>query len=160
MNKFKVDTSKQKIYGGCACQSIRYKFSGNSVISYKCHCLDCQRASGSGAVAAMWIQINHFIIVNGELKYREIVADSGRKIVRGFCDICGSPILAKLEAPGVIAIFAMSLDEPNYFQPEYEIWTSRARSWEIINPSIQSFEKGFPSEIIRKHLILNVKKDR
>jgi len=143
---------EQKIYGGCACKSIRYEFSGVSVIAYKCHCLDCQLASGGGAVAAIWVQADRFAIVNGEPRYREIVADSGRKIARGFCVTCGTPVLTKLSVPGIMGIFAMSLDEPNHFQPEYEIWTSRARPWDILSPSIQHFEKGFPSEVIRKHL--------
>ena len=141
----------QKNYGGCACKSIRYEFSGDPIIAYKCHCLDCQLASGSGAVAAIWVKAKHFVIT-GELKYREIIADSGRKISRAFCVNCGSPILVKLSVPGVRGIFAMSLDDPDFFYPEYEIWTCRSRKWEILNPSIQCFKKGFPSEVIQKHL--------
>lgn len=146
-----MNDEKQKNYGGCACESIRYEFSGSPVISYKCHCLDCQLFSGSGAVAAIWVKARHFLIT-GELKYWEIVTDSGRKISRAFCVNCGTPILARLSVPGIRAIFAMSLDTPDSFYPEYEIWTCRARKWEILNPSAQSFYKGFPSEVIQEHL--------
>lgn len=150
-----MSIEKQKNYGGCACKLIRYEFSGKPLIAYKCHCLDCQLASGGGAVAAIWVGTKD-LVITGELKYREIIADSGRKIARAFCADCGTPVLAKLSLPKVNGIFAMSLDNPDIFYPEYEIWTCRTRKWEVLNPSSLCFEKGFPSEIIRKHLVASL----
>ncbi|MDQ7090735.1 MAG: GFA family protein [Methylococcales bacterium] len=149
-----MKTEEQKNYGGCSCKLIRYQFSGQPIIAYKCHCLDCQLASGGGAVAAIWVNTND-LVITGELNYHEVIADSGRKITRAFCGQCGTPILAKLSIPNVNGIFAMSLDNPDIFFPEYEIWTCRTRRWEILNPTSLCFDQGFPSAIIRKHLAAN-----
>ena len=33
--------------GGCACGAIRYECSAEPVVSYMCHCRDCQKPSVS-----------------------------------------------------------------------------------------------------------------
>jgi hypothetical protein len=144
-------TKEQKNYGGCVCKSIRYEFSGSPIISYKCHCLDCQLASGGGAVSVIWVKAKHFLIT-GELKYRETVANSGRKITRSFCVNCGTPISAKLSIPRIRGVFAMSVDTQDSFYPEYEIWTCRAKKMDVLNTTTQCFHKGFPIEVVQKHL--------
>ena len=39
--------------GGCLCGAIRYESAGEPQFALQCHCRDCQRASGSGYVAAV-----------------------------------------------------------------------------------------------------------
>lgn len=138
--------------GGCACGAVRYHFTGDPVLEYKCHCLDCQLASGGGGVAVTWVPSDGFALARGEPRYREIVADSGRKIARGFCPECGTPVLVRVSVPGIVGIFATSLDEPERFRPEYEIWTSRTRAWDGLSEDVLHFEKNFPAEVVRRRL--------
>jgi hypothetical protein len=37
-------------------------------------------------------------IVKGEARYFEVTADSGKKISRGFCQTCGTPLFSVLAA--------------------------------------------------------------
>jgi len=138
--------------GGCACGAIRYCFTGDPVLEYKCHCLDCQLASGGGGVAAIWVLADGFTLIRGEPRYWEIIADSGRKIARGFCADCGTPVLVRISVPGIMGIFATSLDQPERFRPEYEIWTSKARSWDDLNKDIPHFEENFSVDVVRRRL--------
>src|SRR5438034_7500414 len=72
-------------------------------------------------------------------------SDAGGKTHRGFCPDCGSPILAKPDAvPHLVAIRTASLDDPSWFNPQVDVWTSDAHSWDQMNPALPKFEKYPP----------------
>ena len=54
--------------GGCLCGRVRYESGGEPQFSLQCHCRDCQRASGSGYVAAVRVPSAAFRITRGEPK--------------------------------------------------------------------------------------------
>ena len=39
--------------GGCFCGEIRYRFVGDPLTLYACHCTDCQRETGASFVLSM-----------------------------------------------------------------------------------------------------------
>ena len=39
--------------GGCACRAIRYAVTEKPLIVHACHCLDCQRVTGSVELAVL-----------------------------------------------------------------------------------------------------------
>ena len=46
---------------------------------------------------------------------------------RGFCPDCGSPIQVKTDSePQIVAIRTASLDDPSWFTPQMDAWTSDA----------------------------------
>ncbi|MBI4696769.1 MAG: GFA family protein [Gammaproteobacteria bacterium] len=51
----------------------------------------CQRASGS-AFCAMLETPRAGLTVDGDATYCDVVAESGRRVSRGFCPTCGSPL--------------------------------------------------------------------
>ena len=46
---------KLSLIGGCLCRAIRYECSAEPILSYKCHCRDCQRTGGSGFLPLLWV---------------------------------------------------------------------------------------------------------
>ena len=81
--------------GGCACGSIRYECKAEPILAYKCHCRDCQRASGSGFLALLWVPSDKLDIIANEPRYYAVNADSGRQLKRGFCPQCGSNVMVQ-----------------------------------------------------------------
>ncbi len=45
--------------GGCACRAILYECTAEPLEMFRCHCRDCQRASGGGAC-------NYVVVVPAE----------------------------------------------------------------------------------------------
>jgi hypothetical protein len=41
--------------GGCACGAIRYEGTSAPLISWRCHCRDCQQASGSAYCPVIYL---------------------------------------------------------------------------------------------------------
>jgi hypothetical protein len=36
--------------GGCACETVRYRLRSDPLFTHCCHCLNCQRQTGSASV--------------------------------------------------------------------------------------------------------------
>lgn len=150
--QYQNETAPQELdpwEGGCACGEVRYVYEGPLVLSLKCHCLDCQAWSGSGHIAMTWVWRDGFTITVGKPRYFATLGDSGKLVKRGSCDRCGAAVTADIDLiPKVVGIMASSLDTPERFVPEFELWTRRARSWDPPSPSLQQFESGFDRDVI------------
>lgn len=100
----------------------------------------------------IWVWADRLTVTAGTPRYHRTVASSGRPVERGFCDRCGTPVLAKFAIPGIAGVFASSLDDPAAFEPRYEIWTSSARPWDPLDPGLEHFEENFSTEVVLAHL--------
>lgn len=128
--------------GGCLCGGVRYETTGQSVFSGNCHCRDCQRASGSGYTPALFVPA-YTVKIQGEVKFFESLADSGKKISRGFCPNCGSQLFSKLEIlPDMLGLRAGTLDDPSQYQPRVDIYTDSAAHWDVMNPELRKFPRS------------------
>ena len=64
-------------------------------------------------------------------------------MIRMFCDQCGSSVLGEVEThPDLIFINAGTLDNPNTFEPEEEIWTQSKLAFATISGDIESYARN------------------
>lgn len=109
-------------------------------MSFNCHCLDCQRASGSAFASILIVPKADFELVQGEPKYHSVKADNGYFLQRGFCPECGSQVLAKEDhRPLIVLIQAGSLDDPSWHRPAVDIYTKRVQPWDHMDPDLPKF---------------------
>lgn len=133
------------ISGGCACGAIRYNTTAGPILMLHCHCRDCQRASGGPFSAFVLVPTEAFTLVQGSLRFHASPSEAGGQTHRGFCLECGSPVQVITDSqPGIVAIRAASLDDPSWFNPQMNVWTSDAHPWDQMNPTLPKFEK-YPS---------------
>lgn len=131
--------------GGCACGAIRYNTTAGPILMLHCHCRDCQRASGGPFSAFVLVPTDAFTLVQGSLRFHASPSEAGGQTHRGFCLECGSPVQVITDSqPGIVAIRAASLDDPSWFNPQMNVWTSDAHPWDQMNPTLPKFEK-YPS---------------
>lgn len=131
-----------QLTGGCACGKIRYESAAAPVTMLNCHCRDCQHSSGGPFSTYTVVPKETFKLTQGELSFYATESEAGGKNHRGFCSDCGSPILSKPDsAPGIVAIFTSSLDDPSGFNQQMEVWVSDAQPWDRLNPAVPKFEK-------------------
>ncbi len=69
----------QKRKGGCQCGVISYELLGPPITLYRCHCTDCQTASGSAFGMSMWVKKVYSKLILGILKSFFRFADSNAK---------------------------------------------------------------------------------
>ena len=132
--------------GGCACDAIRYESTAEPAMMLHCHCRDCQRASGGPFSSYVIVPKEAFKLTKGSPRFHDSPSEAGGKTRRGFCPDCGSPIVVKPDAfPQSVAIRTASLDDPSWFNPQMDVWTSDAHSWDQMNPALPKFKK-YPTE--------------
>lgn len=139
--------------GNCACRAIRYECVAEPVFSWKCHCRDCQRASGSMLCPVMYVP-KESVKISGQAKYYEVKAESGNTVNRGFCSICGSPVFIQAElVPELLGLWAASLDEPNSFSPQVEVWTKSIQTWSCLDSGLEHYDCAPTAEQMEKIMI-------
>jgi hypothetical protein len=132
----------ETLSGGCACQAIRYETHADPIVMLNCHCRDCQQASGS-AYAAFVVVPAAAVRLQGEPRYHRIVGEAGKAVERGFCAICGTPVLTRLERlPDMLALQAGSLDDPSRYEPAMDIFTASAQPWDHMHPHTRKLPRG------------------
>ena len=126
--------------GGCVCGAIRYECSAEPIMTFKCHCRDCQRVTGGGFVAGLLVPASAFGLTKGQLRYHFTPSLAGGRHKRGFCANCGCRLFGGITDQGY-GILASSLDDPSLFKPQMHIWTSDAQPWDHMDPKLPKFEK-------------------
>ena len=64
--------------GGCQCEQIHYEITEEPQSAVTCHCLDCQRLTGSAFSLGIVVPENGFRLTGVEPRRLQRTADSGR----------------------------------------------------------------------------------
>jgi hypothetical protein len=121
------------ITGGCLCGAVRYEATSAPLVSRICWCKLCQKlGAGSGTVNVVFRADD--VQINGQLTTYRCTADSGNAMTRGFCPICGTPVMSQSDVrKHQIIMRAGTLDDPEVAKPDLTIWTAEAPSWACIS---------------------------
>ncbi|WP_037389444.1 GFA family protein [Sinorhizobium americanum] len=126
--------------GGCLCGAIRYEAQGAPIYSGFCHCLDCQRATGTGHSCYM-IFSRGDVAYTGELRAYAKSAESGNVSIRHFCPTCGSQIFASgLPDDDRWTVFAGTLDDPSLFEPTNAVFARSRPHWDRSALGVDEYE--------------------
>ena len=113
----------------CSCEQLRILAEGDPVRVSICHCLACQRRTGSafGVQARFGAEQ-----IRTEGRYSEYVriSDEGDKRIFYFCPDCGATVFFKFPAaPEMIAVPVGAFADPAFPAPIRSIWESRRHPW-------------------------------
>jgi hypothetical protein len=104
--------------------------TGDPVRVSVCHCLNCQKRSGSAfAAQARWPAEQ--VAIEGRSSSFEIVGDSGNRARFHFCPECGSDVHYDInnQADGQIAIPLGAFDDPFFLTPAFSVFENRKHGW-------------------------------
>jgi hypothetical protein len=131
-----------KITGGCLCGAVRYTADADPSSVTVCHCLDCQKFTGS-AFAALLRVSKDALTIEGTVKTFSSLGGSGNPLLRHFCPECGSSIAEESAArPGMMVLTVGTFDDPTIAKPGREIFCDRAWPWLHLDSEIPRFAKG------------------
>ncbi|HEY2531916.1 MAG TPA: GFA family protein [Xanthobacteraceae bacterium] len=121
----------------CSCGQLKVTVVGEPIRVSVCHCLACQRRTGSvfGAQARfLAISIN----AAGESREYIRVGDSGGAIHFHFCPICGSTVFYKIaRIAEQVAIPVGAFADPTFPSPGRSVYDGRRHSWVTLPDSIE-----------------------
>jgi hypothetical protein len=126
--------------GGCLCGAVRYRLTGEPVVSRVCWCRDCQRIASNGTVNVIFPTSS--IDIRGTPSEHSHVAESGNDVRRRFCPACGSHLFADSTGrPGLTVVRVGTLDDPSSIIPTSNIWAASAPAWACLDSELQRVEK-------------------
>lgn len=123
--------------GGCQCGGVRYRLECAPGRLTACHCLDCQRQSGSAFGLSLDVPPDGLRLLSGEVQTFVVICDSGRSKECAFCGACGTRIYHRGEWG--ISVKAGTLDDTSNLRPEAHYWTKRRQPWVQIPEGVPSF---------------------
>jgi hypothetical protein len=99
--------------GGCQCGAVRYRAAKAPAEPHLCHCRMCQKAAGNYFMPLGGVAHEDFEITRGEVSWFH----SSDVVRRGFCALCGTPLIYETIGAAHVAITLGSLDRPEDVQP-------------------------------------------
>jgi hypothetical protein len=120
----------------CSCGQLRVDADGDPVRISMCHCLACQRRTGSAfGIQARWRREQ----IRIEGRYREYtrLSDEGREPrTTSFCPECGSTVFYATD-PEHIAVPIGAFADPSFPSPTVSVWGERRHRWVQLPPTIE-----------------------
>ena len=113
----------------CGCGQLRATASGEPVRVSVCHCLACQRRTGSAfGVQARFARDD--VKIEGRAARFARVSDAGEGRTFSFCPECGATVLYELEeVPGFVSIPLGAFADPGFPAPRVQAWDERRVAW-------------------------------
>ncbi|UFN50776.1 GFA family protein [Roseomonas sp. OT10] len=113
----------------CACGQLRIDCRGEPERVSLCHCLACQRRTGSAFGVAAFFRAAATWAEGCSATYVR-AADSGFTIAFHFCPDCGSTVFwYPARRPGAVAVALGCFADPGFPPPEQAVFTQHAHPW-------------------------------
>jgi hypothetical protein len=138
--------------GQCVCGSVRFICVGEPERVTICHCLWCQRRTGTAFGAEVVFQDRNVSFLGiAATSYRHISDESGRWLEVYFCPRCGSNLGFTLEAvPGVRTVPAGTFDAPDFLNSKHikfrHVFARTRRKWSELTSDVEVYEQHFRSQ--------------
>ena len=132
--------------GGCSCGAIRYRLSSEPMFVHCCHCLNCQRQTGSAFVVNLLIEGDRIELLAGEPQAVDVPRDDGstQRIYR--CAECQVAVYSEYGGPAVRFVRGGTLDDPRGVTPDVHIYTRSKVGWVTIPDSAPAFDEYYDSK--------------
>ena len=126
------------LHGSCLCGGIRYEISGKLTGALNCHCSMCCKAHGAAFRSRARARAADFRFVTGEHLLTFFESSPGTR--RGFCRVCGSPIVSRFDAdPSVLGLPLGALDDDPGVRPQMHVYVASRAPWFTITDDLPQF---------------------
>ena len=125
----------------CSCGQLTLTTRSEPIGVAACHCLACQRRTGSvfGAQATF---PRSSVTINGESSEYVRVGDGGSRIAFRFCPKCGATVYYSIQGYDEenIAVPVGAFADSNFPAPTFSVYEERMHSWVSLPAGIERME--------------------
>ena len=113
----------------CNCGQLRVTCTGEPVRLSMCHCLECQKRTGSPfGVQARFPRAQ--VTIGGTATEFTRVGEQGNRISLRFCPTCGSTLYWTMSSqPDLIAVAVGNFADPAFPVPRFSVFEMRRHPW-------------------------------
>lgn len=114
----------------CCCGQLRLEAEGDPIRISVCHCLACQRRTGSAFGAQARFPAGRVRITGRHTEYIRLADDDGEERRFRFCPDCGGTVFYTTEgAEDLIAVPLGAFADPAFPPPTISVYESRRHPW-------------------------------
>ena len=113
----------------CSCGQLKVSCAGDPIRVSMCHCLACQKRSGSAfALTARWPSDR--VTIEGQAHEYMRTGDEGSTATFRFCPTCGATVYFDSDGiPGMIAVPVGAFADPTFPPPQVSVYGVRRHPW-------------------------------
>ena len=134
--------------GGCACGAIRYRLRSDPLFTHCCHCLNCQRQTGSAFVINLLIEADRVELLAGVPQPVDVPREGGRSQRIFRCPTCQVAVFSEYGRPEVRFVRGGTLDDPSGVAPDVHIYTRSKVGWIVLPDSVPAFEVYYDTKAL------------
>ena len=137
----------QPLEGRCGCGEVRYRLTGRPMFVHCCHCLDCQRQTGSGFVLNAIYELDRIELLWGDLEPVTMPTDSGRPHDIYRCKTCRTALWSDYGRRSRARFVRVgTLEDPSALSPDVHIFTRSKLPWIGLPPEVPAFDVYYETE--------------
>lgn len=131
--------------GGCSCGAVRYRLTSDPLFVHCCHCLNCQRQTGSAFVINLLIEADRVDVLAGEPQRVDVPrGNKKQKIWR--CPDCQVTLFSQYTSARLRFVRGGTLDDPASVEPDVHIYTRSKLPWVALPESTPAFRTYYDTE--------------
>ena len=124
----------------CACGQLNIEVRGEPRGVGVCHCLECQRRTGSVFAALASFRPPYKVVGNATDYVR--AGDAGARFRFRFCPVCGSTVFHTEEGvEGSVGVAVGAFGDPGFPAPQVSVYDCRRHPWVHLPTGVIAFEK-------------------
>ena len=127
--------------GGCACGEVRYRLTSAPMFVHCCHCLNCQKHTGSAFVINLLIEAERVTLLCGTPEPVTMPLNGGSPNDIFRCPSCRVAVWSVYGGrPAILFVRGGTLDRPAALHPDVHIYTRSKLPWVRLPESVPAFE--------------------
>ena len=127
----------------CSCGQLSVQVEGEPRGVGVCHCLACQRRTGS-VFAALASFSAPFKMIGKVTEYLR-VGDQGAQFLFRFCPVCGTTVFhTEVGYDKSVSVAVGAFADPQFSAPQVSVYDCRRHAWVVLPEDIKRFEKDPP----------------
>jgi hypothetical protein len=134
--------------GGCACGAVRYRLTADPLFTHCCHCLNCQRQTGSAFVINVLIEGDRVELLAGDPQPVDVPRDGSGKHTIFRCATCQVALYSLYSRSGVWFVRGGTLDDPSSVSPDVHIYTRSKLSWVELPDAVPAFRVYYDTKAL------------
>lgn len=113
----------------CSCGQLTARVTGEPVRISVCHCLACQRRTGSVFGQQARFRREDVVVAGDSTRYTR-TGDEGTRCTFHFCPHCGATVYYEPEGlPDFISVPVGAFADPGFPSPKVSVYESRKHGW-------------------------------
>ena len=125
----------------CHCGALVLLCTGMPIKISMCHCLDCQRRTGSAFSVAVFYARGSVTLQSGTSQEFDRESASGYPVRFNFCGTCGTNLYWEpSRLPELVGVALGAFADPHFPSPEQSVWTKDKHDWIALPASMRVYD--------------------